>query len=123
MARNRWSINGSILSVTGNISGTFDLSKVSSNWETLDDTEKFLVTYGAKQWLSDKLAGSSDPAKDLTTSWKRMQEGDFSRQSGSGGGVTKKQLVHENERLQQELAELKEMLAGMKNPAVKLKKK
>ena len=118
MARNKWSIDGGVLSVAGNVNGTFDLTKVSPSWETLEETEQFIVSYGVKQWLSDKMAGSDDPAKDLVEGWQRMQDGDFARRSGAGSGITKKELKAERDALAEELAaaraELEELRAMKK---------
>ena len=120
MARNKWSIDGGVLSVDGNVTGTFSLSEVSENWDTLTETEKFLVTYGTKQWLSDKMAGSDVPEHDLLNGWERMKDGDFARKAGASSGITKAQLKKERDALAEELEAARKELEELR--AMKAKK-
>ena len=114
MARNKWSIAGGKLTVDGNVNGTFDLTEVSPNWETLEETEQFIVSYGVKQWLSDKMAGSDDPAKSLADGWDRMKDGDFARKAGARSGITKAALKKERDELAAKVAALEAELAASK---------
>jgi hypothetical protein len=115
--RNRWTLKDSVMSVTGRVSGTFDLREVSANWDILTETEQFLLYYGAKQWPQDKYAGkdNSGAQEILDKSWERMKAGDFARQAGAAAGVTKKELVNKNAELEARVKELEAKLAKAKS--------
>lgn len=64
--KSRWNVEGATLTITMPSSATrsFDLARIMPDYEAQDENIRFIFQYGAKQNLSDEIAGQKDSSDE-----------------------------------------------------------
>lgn len=120
----KWEVTGSTLLVTmpDSTVGRYDISKIFPEFEAATAIQQNVIVYGIKQKLSDKTARSEDmkltgqeAVDTMKTMFDEIVNGTW-RAKGVGGLSYKKLEADADEKLTPaEAAELKALLAKMKN--------